>query len=155
MRLFTFNNIDKSHARGAEFNWEQRFKYLPGFLSGLGASANYTFVDSAIEIRPGENSTLPSALKNTWNVVAFYEKYGLGLRVAAYSTSADLFSIGLQKSSDVYNAARTSMDFGSTYALNEHWVAYLNVKNLRDTPHKFYQGTYERVIQRESPRRSA
>jgi TonB-dependent receptor len=149
LRLFTFSNIGKSHARGAEFNWEQRFKNLPGFLGGLGASANYTFVDSRIEIRPGEFSTLPSASKNTWNVAAFYEEYGLGLRVVAYSASADLFSIGSQKSGDVWNATRTSADFGSTYAFAQHWSAYLNVKNLLNTPHKFYQGTFERVIQRE------
>src|SRR5260370_33439562 len=90
LRVFTFNNVGKSHARGMEFNWEQRFKELPGFLGGLGASANYTFVDSRFEIRPGEFSTLPSSSKNTWNVAAFYEKYELGLRLAAYSTSADL-----------------------------------------------------------------
>jgi len=149
LRLFTFSNVNKSHARGAEFNWEQRFKNLPGILGGLGASANYTFVDSRIEIRPGEFSTLPSASKNTWNAAAFYEQYGLGLRVVAYSTSADLFSIGSQKSGDVWNATRTSMDFGSTYAFTEHWTAYFNAKNLLDTPHKFYQGTFERVIQRE------
>jgi TonB-dependent receptor len=149
LRVFTFNNVGKSHARGAEFNWEQRFKELPGFLGGLGASANYTFVDSRIEIRPGEFSTLPSASKNTWNVAAFYEQYGLGLRLAAYSTSADLFSIGNQKSADVWNATRTSMDFGSTYAFTGHWSGYFNAKNLLDTPHKFYQGTFERVIQRE------
>jgi TonB-dependent receptor len=149
LRLFTFTNVGKSHSRGAEFNWEQRFKNLPGFLGGLGASANYTFVDSRIEIRPGEFSTLPSASKNTWNVAAFYEQYGLGLRLAAYSTSADLFSIGSQKSGDVWNATRTSMDFGSTYAFAEHWSGYFNAKNLLNTPHKFYQGTFERVIQRE------
>jgi TonB-dependent receptor len=149
LRVVTFNNVDKSHARGAEFNWEQRFKNLPGFLGGLGASANYTFVDSRIEIRPGEFSTLPSASKNTWNVSAFYEDYGLTLRLAAYSTSADLFSIGTQKSGDVWNATRTSMDFGSSYAFAEHWSAYFNAKNLLNTPHKFYQGTFERVIQRE------
>jgi TonB-dependent receptor len=149
LRVVTFNNVDKSHARGAEFNWEQRFKNLPGFLGGLGASANYTFVDSRIEIRPGEFSTLPSASKNTWNAAAFYEQYGLGLRVVAYSTSADLFSIGTQKSLDVWNATRTSMDFGSTYAFAEHWTGYFNAKNLLNTPHKFYQGTFERVIQRE------
>jgi TonB-dependent receptor len=149
LRLFTFSNVNKSHARGAEFNWEQRFKDLPGFLSGLGASANYTFVDSRIEIRPGQFSTLPSASKNTWNVAAFYEEYGLGLRLVAYSTSADLFSIGSQRSGDVWNATRTSMDFGSTYAFAEHWSAYFNAKNLLNTPHKFYQGTFERVIQRE------
>jgi outer membrane receptor protein involved in Fe transport len=147
--VFTFNNVGKSHARGAEFNWEQRFKNLPGFLGGLGAGANYTFVDSRIEIRPGEFSTLPSGSKNTWNAAAFYEKYGLGLRVVAYSTSADLFSIGSQKSADVWNATRTSMDFGSTYAFAEHWTAYFNAKNLLDTPHRFYQGTSDRTIQRE------
>jgi TonB-dependent receptor len=149
LRLVSFSNVGKSHARGAEFNWEQRFKDLPGFLSGLGASANYTFVDSRIEIRPGEFSTLPSASKNTWNAAVFYEQYGLGLRVVAYSTSADLFFIGNQKSQDVFNATRTSADFGSTYAITGNLSAYFNVKNLLNTPHKFYQGTYERVIQRE------
>jgi TonB-dependent receptor len=149
LRLFTFNNVDKSHARGAEFNWEERFKDLPGFLSGLGASANYTFVDSRIEIRPGEFSTLPSASKNTWNAAVFYEQNGLGLRVVGYSTSADLFSIGTQKSGDIWNATRTSMDFGSTYAFSEHWTAYVNAKNLLNTAHKFYQGTVDRTIQRE------
>jgi TonB-dependent receptor len=149
LRLTTFANISKSHARGMEFNWEQRFKDLPGFLGGLGASANYTFVDSSIEIRPGENSTLPSASKNTWNVAAFYEKYGLGLRLVAYSTSKDLFTIGGSKSGDVWNATRTSMDFGTTYAFTEHWTAYFNAKNLLNTEHKFFVGTFERVIQRE------
>ncbi len=149
LRVLTFSNAAKSHARGAEFNWEQRFKDLPGFLRGLGASANYTFVDSRFEIRPGEFSTLPSASKNTWNVAAFYEQYGLGLRLAAYSTSADLFAFGSQKSGDIWNATRTSMDFGSTYAFTPHWTAYFNVKNLLNTPHTFYVGTSERVIQRE------
>jgi TonB-dependent receptor len=149
LRLLSFSNVSKSHARGAEFNYEQRFKDLPGFLSGLGMSGNYTFVDSAIEIRPGENSPLPSSSKNTWNAAVFYEKYGLGLRVVGYSTSADLFTIGTQRSNDVYNAKRTTMDFGSTYVITENLVAYLNVKNLLDTPHTFYEGTSERVIQRE------
>jgi TonB-dependent receptor len=150
LKLITFSNAASgSHARGAEFNWEQRFKNLPGFLGGLGASANYTFVDSRIEIRPGEFSTLPSASKNTWNAAVFYEQYGIGLRLVGYSTSADLFAIGPQKSGDVWNATRTSMDFGSTYAFAEHWSAYFNAKNLLNTPHKFYQGSFERVIQRE------
>jgi TonB-dependent receptor len=149
LRVFTFNNVGKSHARGAELNWEQRFKELPGILSGLGASANYTFVDSRIEIRPGQFSTLPSASKNTWNAAVFYEQHGLGLRVVGYSTSADLFSIGSGPSSDVWNAKRTSMDFGATYAFVEHWSAYFNIKNLLNTPHMFYQGTPDRPIQRE------
>lgn len=149
-RTQTFSNTPRSHARGLEFNWEQRFKeLLPGFLGGLGASANYTFVDSSFQIRPGESSTLPSSSKNTWNAAIFYEQYGVTVRLAAYSTSADLFAIGQQRSQDVFNARRTSMDLGSSYAFTEHLSMYFDAKNLLNTPHMFYQGTPDRPIQRE------
>src|SRR3984893_12531296 len=127
----------------------QPFKNLPGFLGGLGGSANYTFVDSQFAIRPGETSPLPSSSKNTWNASVFYERDGLALRLAAYSVSADLFAIGTDKSSDVFNGRRTSMDFGSTYALQSNFALYFNIKNLLNTRHVFYQGTPDRPIQRE------
>jgi TonB-dependent receptor len=149
LRRFTYANAGASYARGFEFNWEQRFSELPGLFSGFGASANYTYVDSRFTIRPGEHSRLPSTSKETWNAAIFYEKYGLGLRVAAYSVSADLFAIGTDKTSDIYNAQRTSMDFGSSYAFSKQLGIYFNIKNLLNTPHRFYQGTPDRPIQRE------
>ena len=158
--LLTFNNAGHSHARGVELNWEKRFRGLPGIWGGLGAGLNYTYVDSKFEIRPGEYSPLPSTSRNTWNATVFYEKYGLDMRLAAYSVSKDLFAIGAVpapgnttalpgKASDVFNAQRTSMDFGSSYAVIQHWTVYFNAKNLLNTPHKFYQGDSERTIQRE------
>ncbi len=122
---------------------------LPSFLSGFGASANYTFADSQFTIRPGEHSSLPSSSRNTWNAAVFYEQYGLSLRLAAYYVSADLFAIGTDKTSDIFNASRTTMDFGANYAIQEHWGVYFNAKNLLNTPHAFYQGTPSRPIQRE------
>ncbi len=106
-------------------------------------------VDSRFDIRPGEHARLPSTSKQTWNATIFYEKYGLGLRLAAYSVSQDLFAIGSDKSTDVYNAQRTSMDFGSTYAFSKSLSLYFNVKNLLNTPHKFFIGAPDRPIQRE------
>jgi TonB-dependent receptor len=149
LKLFTFTNAKSSYSRGVEFNWEQHFRSLPGILSGLGASANYTFVDSRFEIRPGEHSTLPSSSKNTWNAAVFYEKGGVNLRVAGYSVSDDLFAIGGDRTGDVYNAKRTFLDFGSSYGFAENWVFYFDIKNLLNTPHTFYMGSSERVIQRE------
>ena len=149
MKLFTFTNAKNSYSRGVEFNWEQHFRNLPGILSGLGASANYTFVDSRFEIRPGEHSMLPSSSKNTWNAAVFYEKDRLDLRVAAYSVSQDLFAIGSDRTGDVYNAKRTFLDFGSGYKFAENWVFYFDIKNMLNTPHTFYMGSSERVIQRE------
>ncbi|GLQ48488.1 TonB-dependent receptor [Dyella lipolytica] len=149
LRVFTYKNIGSSYARGLELNWNQQFLFLPGWLNGFGAGANYTWVDSRFEIRPGEYSLLPSTSKNTWNASVFYKRSGLALTLAAYSTSADLFSIGNDRTSDVYNATRTSMDFSASYEFPENWSIYFDAKNLLNTPHAFYQGTPDRPIQRE------
>jgi TonB-dependent receptor len=149
LRVFTYKNIGSAYARGLELNWNQQFQNLPGWLDGLGAGANYTWVDSRIEIRPGEYSLLPSTSKNTWNASVFYKRAGFTFNLAAYSASADLFSIGTDRTGDVYNATRTSMDFSASYQFPEYWTIYFAAKNLLNTPHEFYQGTTDRPIQRE------
>lgn len=149
LRVYTYKNAGPSYARGLELNWSQQFQNLPDWLMGLGAGANYTWVDSRFEIRPGEYSLLPSTSKNTWNASLFYKRAGLSLNLAAYSVSSDLFAIGTDRSSDVFNASRTSMDFSASYDFPENWSIYFAVKNLLNTPHAFYQGTPDRPIQRE------
>lgn len=149
LQSITFLNAPSAYARGVEVNFDHRFRELPGLLSGIGLSGNFTYVESRFEIRPGEFSALPSTSKYTYNAAIFYEKGPLNLRLAAYSASADLFAIGGDKTSDVYNATRTSMDFGGSYKLDKHDVIYFAAKNLLDTPHAFYQGTPNRPIQRE------
>ncbi|MDE2109882.1 MAG: TonB-dependent receptor [Alphaproteobacteria bacterium] len=148
--LVTFTNAPYAFARGVEFNYEQRFRdILPGFLGGLGASVNYTFVDSKVQIRPGEYTQLPSTSKNTWNAAIFYEDGPIMARLAAYSTSSNIFGIGSGRSSDIYQGTRTYLDFGSSYALNDNLTMYFNAKNLLNTPTMFWQGTSDRPIQRE------
>ena len=149
LQSVTFVNAPSAYARGVELNFERRFHELPGILGGIGFSGNFTYVDSHFEIRPGEFSALPSTSKFTYNASLFYEKGPINLRLAAYSASADLFAIGGDRSSDVYNATRTSLDFGASYAINRHLTTYLAAKNLLNTPHAFYLGTPDRPIQRE------
>lgn len=146
---YGFANSSSAYSRGAEFNYNQRFDMLPGLLQRLGFMANYTYVDSRFQIRPGEYSLLPSSSRNTWNAQVYYDYAGVNLRLAAYSVSADLFAIGADRSSDVYNDKRTSLDFGAAWSFLEHWGVYFNAKNLLNTPHTFYQGTPDRPIQRE------
>jgi TonB-dependent receptor len=146
--VVSYTNTAKARADGIEFNYEQRFKRLPGLWSGLGAGVNYTLVDSSFEIRPGQTSTLPSSSKNTANVDLFYEKKGLNLRLGAYYVSRNLWVIGGSSATDQYSAARTYVDFGSSYAINENLSAYFNVKNLTNTPLTFVEYG-SGVVQRE------
>ena len=151
VHINTYTNASHSYARGIEFNYEQRFAQLPGLWSGLGTSLNYTFVDSQFAIRSGETSQLPSTSRHTANAAVFYERKGLNLRLAAYYVSPDLWAGGSNAGTDVWNYRGMTMDFGSSYAFEKHASIYFNVKNLGNTPLKFYEGknTPDRTIQRE------
>ena len=147
-RVVSYANAKKSHARGFEANYEQRFKQLPSYFGGLGAGFNWTYVDSRFEIRPGEFSSLPSTSRNTLNATLFYERDGVSLRLAAYHVSSDLFAI-VGQGVDIYNSARTSLDFGSSYDFTKNLSVYFNAKNLTNTPNRFHEGSNPRVFQRE------
>jgi iron complex outermembrane receptor protein len=43
-------NGARGHARGIEIAYQQYFDKLPGWLSGFGVQANYTYVDSKREL---------------------------------------------------------------------------------------------------------
>jgi TonB-dependent receptor len=149
LRIYTYSNSPNAYARGVELNWQQKFTWLPGFWSGFGLGANYAYVDSRFTIRPGEHARLPSSSEHTANATLFYEKYNLTLRLAGYFVSADLFGIGTDATSDIYNAKRTFLDFGSAYSWSENWNVYFNAKDLLNTPHAFWEGSPDRPIQRE------
>lgn len=96
------NSKDKGKIKGFEVSYQQNYSFLPGFLSGLGLQANYTFVDSSgvpqstlsatdpdvaagrVSTVPGDNFPLQGLSKHTFNIVPYYEKGKLTLR-AAYS----------------------------------------------------------------------
>ncbi|WP_336621487.1 MULTISPECIES: TonB-dependent receptor [Sphingomonas] len=82
--------------KGAEVAYQQTFDFLPGLLSGLGASGSYTFIESSglpnsflnggtpvstSNIKPG-NLPLEGLSKHTVNAALFYEKGPISLRAA-------------------------------------------------------------------------
>jgi TonB-dependent receptor len=149
VRFNSWANLEKSHAAGLELNYEQRFKELPGIWSGLGAGVNYTLVASRFQIRPGESSPLPSTSRQTANASVFYERRGLNVRLGAYYLTRNLWAIGGDRATDVYSEPRLSLDFGSSYALNDGASLYFNAKNLSNTALTFTEGRSDRTIQRE------
>ncbi|MDE2367896.1 MAG: TonB-dependent receptor [Burkholderiales bacterium] len=147
--VISFGNVSNAWVRGLEFNYEQKLQDLPEALRGLGVGANYTYAASNFAIRQGESSTLPSTSKHTLNFYVSYENQGFDLRLGGYYLSRNLWAIGGAAGLDVYSEPRFSLDFGSSYKINDRASVYFNAKNLTNTPLTFAEGSSNRVIQRE------
>jgi len=149
-KVFTFANLSSAHARGIELNYQQKFTMLPGWFSGLGMGANYTYVDSSGEIRPGQHLQLPSTSRNTGNLMFFYDLGGLDVNLGAYYVSKNIFGVGSSAATDIWSQPRFSLDFGASYVIDPQWSVFFNAKNLTDTRLKFTEGPGgNRPIQRE------
>jgi TonB-dependent receptor len=155
----TFENIGSATVKGVEFNYEQRYKQLPGILSGLGTSFNYTYVDSKFEQFPGVYSAIPGTSKDTVNASVFYAKDKFFFKVAAYYASASIWTLGNNSGSPAMADAggnvnqmydkRFSLDIGASYQYDKNISFYLSGKNLTNDPMTYYYGTKANTIQRE------
>jgi TonB-dependent receptor len=153
----TFLNIPSAYARGIQIDYHQRFSWLPHPLQGFGIDANLTLVDSRIEeytatqslTGVAEYGLLPGTSQVTWNLAGFYEAYGVQARLAAEYVSASLFGLGGDKSLDTIQDNRLTLDFSSSYKINQHWALYFEAKNLLNTPLRYYEGSPNRPLQRE------
>jgi len=72
-------NTGASVIRGAEIGYQQFYDFLPGWLSGLGLQANYTYVDSDVE---QSNLPLAGLSQHSYNIIGMYEKGPVSVRVA-------------------------------------------------------------------------
>lgn len=148
--VYTYLNLPNAYARGIELNYQQQFTSLPGFLSGFGFNANYSYVDAQADIRDGVRSILPSTSKNVYNASLFYDKYGLNITLAASFIGKNIFGLGDSAATDTWTQDRLNVDLGASYEITKNFTCYLNVKNLTDTPLIFTEGPAgNRIIQHE------
>ncbi|WP_174300486.1 TonB-dependent receptor [Caulobacter sp. S45] len=155
--ITTYENISSAHARGIQADYHQKFTFLIKPLDGFGLDANVTVVQSRIEEYTGaqdltgqpQYGLLPGTSQTTWNLAAFYEAYGAQVRLAAEQVSHSLFGLGGDKSLDVIQDGRTTLDLTSSYQFTPNYGAYFEAKNLLNTPLRYYEGSSDRPIQRE------
>ena len=146
----TYENVSGAHARGLELNFVDKFSGLPGMLSGLGVDANLTYVKSSLTLRAGEgNVAMPGTIPWSWNAALFYERGPLQMRVSSQFESSVLFGVGGDRTTDIFQDSRFTLDFNGSYKLTRNVEFYVNAKNLTNAPLRFYEGTPNRPIQRE------
>jgi outer membrane receptor protein involved in Fe transport len=126
-------NTGASVIRGAEVGYQQFYDFLPGWMSGLGLQANYTYVDSDVE-----DSSLPLAglSQNSYNIIGMYEKGPLSLRVA-YNWR-DRYMTSISGGIPVYMDAYGWLDASASYRITDKVTFTIEGTNLLDTERQTY-----------------
>jgi TonB-dependent receptor len=150
-----FNGTGK--VKGFEISYTQTYDFLPGFLSGLGLSANYAYVESkgipnsflnggsaVTNVPPvGASTTLPLAQlsKHTVNIEPFFEKGPISVRVAYNWRSKFLLT-----ESDVifpyfpiFQKAYGTLDASAFYSFGPHLKVGVQAQNLTNAVTKTLQ----------------
>jgi len=156
------NNRSGGEVRGFEAAALHYFDYLPGWMSGFGVQANYTYTDTedkealaddqaANEARQNvasAGSGLEGFSKNAFNVIAFYDKDSFQARLAynwrgGYLKHRSNGALnGLPHHVDDYG----QFDFSTSYDISDSMVLSAEVINLTDEGVFHYADIEERMV---------
>ncbi|MBU2924834.1 TonB-dependent receptor [Colwellia sp. 1_MG-2023] len=151
------SNRSGGSVSGFELAGLHYFDYLPGWLSGFGVQANYTFTsskdDDATEFeRPNvqsPSSGLEGFSENSYNIIGFYEVDGFQVRAAynwregflAYRSGPRIGSNGLPQHTDDYG----QVDLSTSYDINEKLTISAEIINATNANILEYADVRERV----------
>lgn len=124
---------------------------LPDWMGGFGFTANATYNDSEVTkpailnaagviTSPERRVPLPGTSQVVYNVGAYYEKYGLSLRLQYQNrtTWADGFADDLADAGDTYWADDDELDFSARYEVFDGFEIYFDASNLLNNPGRRY-----------------
>ena len=88
-----YQNFTDAQLYGFEIGFNQSFSFLPSPFDGFGIRGNYNRTLGSFEEEVGvtENG-FPGSSKNSYNGVFYYDKYGIGFRLA-YAWRDDFFRV--------------------------------------------------------------
>ncbi|WP_256031799.1 TonB-dependent receptor [Xanthomonas graminis] len=145
-------NMAKGRIRGFEYGYTQFFDSWPGWLSGFGVNANFTFVDSSGGVNSatdpftqttvtGVSLPLEGLSRRSYNLAGIYEKGPLSVRLAynwrsRYLLTASDVSTKLPTWSDDYG----QLDASAFYRFTPHLQLGVQANNLTNTVTKVLMG---------------
>jgi TonB-dependent receptor len=152
-------NGTTAHILGIEVSYRQLFTFLPGFMSGLGASVTYSYTTSKAAVP--DRKVDPALVRqgpNNWNADVTYDKRRLSARIGLthndayiyqynYVDGADLGPQG--PNGDIYTYAHTQLDAQASYRVRSHLKLIVSFLNLNNEVFGFYQGSPQYPSQRE------
>ena len=120
--------------KGVELGYQQALDFLPGWLSGFGVQANYTYSDSKTDNRDATGSTLPlpDNSKHQVNGVLLYQRGPLQFRAAYNFRSTQYnqqYGVG-NLNLGVYTKPVGFLDASASYDINRHVTIFAQGNNI-------------------------
>jgi TonB-dependent receptor len=154
------SNGSDAHLYGFEIAYQQHLTFLPGLMSGLGISANYSYTNSQADNVPGrsDNPPLQRQAPNTWNISPTYDRRRLSLRLGLSYNGANIFQYNYADGAplgkkgpngDVYLYPHTQVDAQGSFRMYRGLQMIVSGLNLTNEVFGFYQGSPRYPIQRE------
>ena len=117
-------NVGTAKVKGFELGIQRFFDFLPAPFDGFGVIANYTYSDAK-----GDNNTpLVGVSKNSYNLIALYEKGPISARVAYNFRDKAAFSF--TEGRPDYVDKRSQLDFQIGYDINKQYSVQFQAQNL-------------------------
>ncbi|GEA10565.1 TonB-dependent receptor [Alteromonas sp. KUL49] len=129
------SNTGNGDISGLEFAYQQVFDTLPAPFNGLGVQANYTFVESEVEVTEGDvlvAQPIAGLSENSFNLVVFWEYEDFGARLAYNWRDDFLVSNGVGAVSDQFQDAFGTLDTSMSYDVSDSISVSLEGVNLTD-----------------------
>ncbi len=144
-------NANDGWLLGLEGNVVWRFTQLPGFLGGLGASLNGTWVKSEVQVIGRETEDLPFFRQSEWiaNAALFYERGPFEARLAWSYRDDYLEAVGADADGDIYWGDRGQWDLQTSVELREGISVFASISNFSDASRIEYQGRPNRRFAEE------
>jgi TonB-dependent receptor len=153
-------NAGDAHVQGFEVAYQQRLSYLPGVLSALGVSANYSYTESQANGIPGRSDHPPLLRQapHSWNISPTFDRGRVSFRLGLSYNAANVFAynysdgapLGLHgPNGDVYLYAHLQVDAQASVRLPRGLSLIAYGLNLTSEVFGFYQGDPIWPIQRE------
>ncbi|MDO6641884.1 TonB-dependent receptor [Shewanella sp. 5_MG-2023] len=140
----TVTNGKGADIKGLELAYSQNYDFLPGLLSGLGLSMNYTFQESESEAqRIGATDIFlkplpqPYTPKHSVNTTVYWEKNGIQLRLAHRFNDEQLVNRGLVGGA-TWQESTSRLDFSSSYDITKNLSITFQALNLTDDTNRTY-----------------
>ena len=119
-------------------------------LDNFGIMANATFMDSEMTIPDrADKVSIPRQADSLYNFTVYYDNTHFAARLAVNFKGEYIEEHGSSKQFDSYYGDNTSVDFTTSYQLNENALVYLELNNLTNEPLKYYLGDESRPLQVE------